>query len=176
MRRRRWYTCSVNGELVGGNERRLFSWGIGALCLALAGRLAFGWFTARQLWLLDSQALLLPLAVALAVFAGLLVGGELSRPVTMLLGLVLWGLALSLIPRSLWWQSAALRAELPAWLRYAGVVVLLLALIARAAMTRRWMAVLRGHGFQWIQEWAAGKPYFARLLALIVLRGLGFRA
>jgi hypothetical protein len=162
------------GELVGKYERLLLGWGTFALLIALAGRVAFSWFSARQIWLLDTQALVIPLFIGLAVFAALFVARELSAPSTAICGLVAWGLALSLIPRSLWWQSPALRAELPLWLQCAGVAVLLIALAARAVLARRWLAQLRGHGFQYIYDWAAGRPYFARLLAVRVLRSLGY--
>lgn len=163
------------GDLVGKYERVLLGWGTWALLLALAGRFAYGWFTAHQLWLMDTQALLLPLVLALAVIAGLFVPGVASPAVTVLFALVIWCMALTLIPRSLWWQVESLRADLPLWLTWSGLGVLVLALIARAVMTRLWTGQLRGHGYQWILDWARGKPYFARLLAAQVLRGLGYR-
>jgi len=162
------------GDLVGKHERVLLGWGTWALVAILAGRVAFGWFTAHQIWLLDSQLLAIPLLIALAVIVGLSVRGGYSAPLAALFGLAAWIMALTLIPRSLWWQAEGLRADLPDWLAYSGLVLLVLALIARAVMTRRWLGQVKGHGYQWILDWAAGKPYFARLLALRVLHGLGY--
>jgi hypothetical protein len=163
------------GRLVENYEKVLLGWGLCALVIAVAIRVGLGWLLARQIWLLDSQALLIPLLIAIAIAAGLFLGGSYSVPTSVLLGILAWAVVLSLIPRSLWWQATALRGPLPDWLVYCGPGLLLLALITRGVMTRRWLGQLRGHGHEWILDWARGRPYFARLLAARVLAGLGYR-
>jgi hypothetical protein len=143
------------------------------LLIALAGRVAFSWLTARQIWLLDSQALVIPLFLSLAVFAALFVSREFSAPTAVVSGLVAWGLAFSLIPRSLWWQAPALRTELPfgccapAWL-YCW---------SRSARG----PCLRGAGWRSFGATASsgsrsgrGAGRTSRLLAVRVLRSLGY--
>ena len=164
-----------SGRLVEKYEKVLLGWGLWALVIAVALRVGVGWLLARQIWLLDSQALLIPLLIAVAICAGLFLGSHYSVPSSVLLGLLAWAVVLSLIPRSLWWQVPSLRGQLPDWLSYAGAGLLALALITRGVLTRRWLGQLRGHGHEWILGWARGKPYFARLLASRVLAGLGYR-
>lgn len=163
------------GGLVEKYERVLLGWGLWALVLAFAGRLAFGWLIARQVWLMDSQAFWIPLLIAFALAAGLFLSGPYSPWGSAVFGLAGWAVALSLVPRHFWWQFPSLRADLPDWLVYTSLGLLVAALIARGVMTRRWLGQLRGHGYEWILDWARGKPFFARLLAARVLAGLGYR-
>ena len=67
-----------------------------------------------------------------------------------------------------------LRSDLPDWLVLGSVLLMVCGVVTRAALSRRWLKQLSGHGFQWMLNWARAKPYYVRLTAKSVLASLGY--
>jgi len=159
--------------------------GEGAAWVLVAALLLRGggnWLLTRKLGLFDSQLLLGCLLLAAIYLAGSFVPRRLSAALAQPFGLVAWLMVLvmllSLIPlppwRDLWWYSPLLRRPLSDTTLIWGAAVLVLAVIARLVLRRWELAAMTGHGYQWILEWAAGRPLYARLRARALLRMLGF--
>ena len=147
------------GPLVHRLEGLLIDGSIQAMALMAAGRLAMGYLVDGKLWFLQSQvAGLLLLASLINLLAAFL-----PRTFSFLAGLagiIGWLAAASLIPRFGW-----PREPLPKWQLYGAVVCWVVVQIVVAVLSQRWKKELRGHGFAWIEQWAAEKSYYARRLA-----------
>lgn len=141
-----------------------------ALAIALGVRLAFGYITEHDTWLLHTQLLAVPVVLAALIFCACSLPRAVGYAATALLGGGAWLLAFSLLPRYGWPRGA-----LPQWLLWSGLGLLGLAWLYRMVKLRRWFAVMRGHGFEWLNSWVAAKPLAARMLANSVMRGLGYR-
>ncbi len=158
-----------DGPLVHRAEIILHLWGGWALALALLARLGYGFLMEHNTWLLHSQLFGVPLLLALLVASACTLPRTAGYLATGILGGGSWLLALSLFPRYGWPMT-----PLPAWLLWSGLGLLLLALMFRGAKLRRWLVLLRGHGYEWTSNWAQDKPLAARLLAHAALHGLGY--
>lgn len=143
-----------------------------ALAAALGVRLAFGYITEHNTWLVHSQLITVPLMLAVLIYCACTLSRAWGYYATGLLGTAAWVLAVSLLP---FFRYGWPRAPQPHWLLWGALTVLVLAWLYRMARLRRWLSVVRGHGFEWIYSWAAEKPLAARLLAVSVMRSLGYQ-
>jgi hypothetical protein len=157
------------GPLVHRSEIILHLWGGWALTLGLGVRLGYGLILEHNTWLLHSQLLTVPLLLVVLIVCACTLPRVPGYFATGILGSGSWLLAFGLLPRYGW-----PRAPLPHWLLWAGLGLLLLALAYRVAKVRRWLVVIRGHGYEWTSNWAQDKPLAARLLAHGALHGLGY--
>jgi hypothetical protein len=160
----------MNRELVSRYELWLHNGATLALWAAVVIRVGWGYAMTRNLWLLDSQIVAVCLLLAALYVTGSLVPRSYSAAVSTLLGTVAWLAALSLLPRYAWPTT-----HLANWLLIYTAALLLLALLLRAVLRRRWYGELRGHGYAWMEEWAQPRALYARMLALRVMRSLGYR-
>jgi hypothetical protein len=143
-----------------------------ALAIALGLRLAFGYITEHNTWLLHSQLFTVPLMLAALIFCACTLPRALGYASTVLVGGGAWLLALSLLPC---FRYGWPRGPLPQWLMWGALGLLVLAWLYRMVKLRRWFAVMRGHGFEWLNSWVVDKPLATRLLASSVMRGLGYQ-
>ena len=155
--------------LVSRYELWLHTGGALALWAGAAIRVGWGYAMTRNLWLLDSQIAAVSLLLAALYLTGSLVPRIYGGYVSTLLGGLAWLTAFSLLPRYGWPTT-----QLADWLLIYAVAMLLLAVLVRALLRRRWYGQLRGHGFVWMEEWAEPRALYARLLALRVMRSLGY--
>ena len=155
-------------QLVSRFEYWLVQGGLYALLAAMLGRLAVGYIVDRHFWLLESQLAVCMLLISLLYVSGSLVAGIAGQAGVGATGLLLWLCALSLLPRFGWPV-----APLARWVGIVLLVLLVFSMTLKNLKTRRWLIQLGGHGFEWIEDWAQGKPFYARLLALRVMRALG---
>ena len=155
-------------QLVSRLETWLVQGGLFALLAAMLFRLAFGYLSDRHSWLLESQLVACLLLVSLLYLSGSLVAGIAGQAAAGGTGLLSWLCALSLLPRFGWPV-----APIPKWMFVVALMLLGFSMTLKNLKTRRWLVQLRGHGFEWIEEWAQGKPFYARLLAMSVIRSLG---
>jgi hypothetical protein len=160
-------------------ERWLLDGGFLAMLLALFWRLGAGWLlwgSRLHLWplpgMIDSQVLAALALAGLLLFAGSL----LPREYTPLAGLALGGsaylLAIAILPRHGWLLAWPMGSQGPGWWIAAGAL-LGLGLLLRALCLLNWKRQLRGHGVEWTRQWAVGRPYAARQLAVRALRYMG---
>jgi hypothetical protein len=101
-----------------------------------------------------------------------LVPGDYAAAAGLLAGGAAYLAALSMLPRYGWPFSWPLGRLAAGWYVAAGAL-LLAAVAAQLWLGLRWRRQLRGHGVAWTRQWAAGKPYAARRLALRALRYMG---
>lgn len=134
---------------------------------ALEGRLLFGSRLA-----VDWQLIVSAWVMAAIVFCGCLLGRRAGEPLGKALGALAWAAALTLLPPLFVWPWHP--GTGPAWLLYASLALLAVALLYRAVRIRRWIRLLSGHGYEWILAWAAARPFYARLTAERVLAALGY--
>lgn len=154
-----------------------------ALIAALLLRGGSNYLTTRHLGLFDTQLLAACLLLAAVYLTGSVVPRRLAAMIAHPVGIATWlaalVTALGLIPlppwRDLWWYSPLLRRPLSDPALVTGAVLLVAAALARLLIGRRELAVMRGHGYRWILEWAEQRPLYARLRARALLRMLGFR-
>jgi hypothetical protein len=151
-------------------EAFLYPGGAWALAIAFGWRLAFGYIVTHHTWLLHSQLLTVPLLLTALIFCAFTLPRTPGYAATALLGGAAWLIAVSLLPCYAW-----PRGPLPQWLMWGALVLLGLAWLYRTAKLRRWVTVIRGHGYEWLNTWAAGKPLAARLLADSAMRGQGYQ-
>lgn len=144
--------------------------GAWALWLAALLRTGWGYAVSRHLWLLDTQIAAGCLLLCVLYCVGTFIPRTYSAVASLIVGGAAWLLALSLLPRNGWPVT-----PLADWLLVYCGAMLLLALLLRAILRQRWLAQLRGHGFAWMQEWAAERSLYARTLTVKVMRGLGYR-
>ena len=156
--------------LVGRAELLLHEGGAWALWAALALRWGVGYLFTKHSWLLDSQLFAAAVILALLYGIGCLLPRRPGEPFSYILGGLAWLSALSLA-RPYGWP----RLPLPAWLLWAGTLLLLAALVLRYVRRRAWLKDVRGHGHAFIVAWAAERSFYARLLAQGVLRTIGYR-
>jgi hypothetical protein len=160
----------MNRELVSRYEFRLHEGGALALWAAVLLRVGWGYAFTRNLWLLDSQIAAVSILLAALYTASSLVPRSYGSVVSTLLGGLAWLTAFSLLPRYAWPTTS-----MADWLLVYAVALLLCAVLARTLLRRRWLRQLRGHGFAWMEEWAAERSLYARLLTLRVMRSLGYQ-
>jgi hypothetical protein len=141
-----------------------------ALWLMALARVAAGYINDGHLWLLDMQIAAALLLCALIRLCGLYLPRSLSF-VGQLLGAIAWITAASLVPRFGW-----PREGLPNWQLMALGAFFLLTLIIHSVLRQRWLRRLKGHGFEWMLDWARERPYYARQTAARTMRILGFHA
>lgn len=141
------------------------------------------WLQVVKLGLFDSQLLLGCLLLAALYLAGSFVSRRLAGVILHPVGGLAWLVALvvlvSLIPlppwRDLWWYSPLLRRPLSDTTLLVGAVLVVIAAGVRFVSGRRDLALMTGHGYRWILDWAAVRPLYARLRARALLRALGYR-
>jgi len=133
-------------------------------------RLASGLAIEHVRWLLDSQVLACCLLLALLQLCGTVFDRRTGYVASGVLGTAAWAAALTLIPRYGWprWHAGP-------WLIGGALALLVLCVLYRLARRRRWLAILSGHGYEWILSWAEERPLYARILARRVLKSLGYR-
>lgn len=144
--------------------------GLVALPAALALRTLVGYLLTHTRWVLDTQLIASALVMAALLGCGSLLGRRFGEPLGKALGSLAWVFALSFLPHYLGWKAGSA----PPWILYGSFGLFALAFIYRAARIKRWVSVLTGHGFEWILEWAAARPFYARLAAVRVLTTLGY--
>lgn len=159
----------MNRELVSRYELWLHKGGALALWAGVLIRVGWGYAMTRNLWLLDSQIAAVSLLLAALYLTGSFVPRSYGSSVSTLLGGLAWLTALSLLPRYGWPTT-----QMANWLLVFAAALMLLTLLVRAILRRRWYGQLRGHGFVWMEEWAEPRALYARLLALRVMRSLGY--
>ncbi len=164
-----------NQPLVHIFEQRFHSWAVGMLLLAAIFRLAWGYLSVGSIWLNDCQLFTVSLLVACLLIGGCFVPLPWSYIISVLCGGFAWLVALSLLHPTLWSQYAALRADLPDWQVVAAGIIAVASFVCRTVMQRRWRRELGGHSFQWMLNWAKGKPYYARMTARHAMLSLGYR-
>jgi hypothetical protein len=157
--------------LISPVENFLHNWGLIIVWAALGMRFALPMVLMRHSWVLDGQVVAVGLITCLLNLAGTLLAGPAGRAASSLLGLAAWLIAASMVKRYLWPTT-----QLPDWLVWTAVAMAALSFVYRAVKRRGWFAELQGHGWEWILAWAAGRPLYARALALRTVRSLGWRS
>jgi hypothetical protein len=150
-------------------------WPVSLLIIVALGRLLWGWLAVQQIWLSNMQILAVCLLLAALLLAGTLpVPRAYSGYLTFIFGLGAWLVLLSLLPPRLWSGYSYLRQPVALWVQVSAGALVIVAFFLRAWLARRWLEQLRGHGFDWMVNWAREQPLYARLLAQRVLASLGY--
>jgi hypothetical protein len=142
--------------------------GVYALLAAALYRMSMIFF-AHHNWLIDSQMAGGALLLSVLTVAGCALPRSSGDPVMYLLGALHWLVAFSFIPRYFWPTG-----NLSPFILWTAAGMLALALVFRIARQARWFSRMRGKGWQWIRDWAADQPYYARRQAQRALLALGY--
>jgi hypothetical protein len=170
-------------QLISPAESFLHNWGLLILWAAVGVRLLLPLFFSSGMllkpsallhnsWMLPSQWIGVGLLTAALNLAGSLIGGGTGRGASYVLGTLAYAAALSLMPQYLWPQME----NPPLVLVYGALVLAALSFGLRLLRQQRWAAELQGHGWQWMLDWAEGRPLYARVLALKTVRALGWKS